>query len=171
MTTIGKLHLVRAIVALVLLLQPTGMLRPAAGAMVITSNNDVPFSDLVVPGCEEPVILSGRFHFLTHVTIDDSDGFHMESHLNAQNVSGVGATTGTTYWAPLAEVSAYETSGPPPLEVTGEASYALIGQGPASDLVAHSLFHLTINANGEVTAFVTDTRVDCTEMSDPVDDN
>jgi hypothetical protein len=159
-----RLIFVCLLVALMLLLQPANTLRPAAKATVVTTNDELPFSD-VVPGCEEPVFLKGRLHLVTHVTDDGSGGFHMESHMNAQRIFGFGVTTGTIYSAPLAESFDFETSGPPPQVITQEAHYALISHGGASNLEAHTLLHFTINANGVVTASVSDTRIECTGQS------
>ena len=171
MTMTGSLKLVCVLVGLTFVLLPALTLKPAAQANVMTTHDELPVSDLVVDSCVEPIILQGRFHVVTHVTSDQSGGFHMEAHMNAQHIRGFGAATGTIYHAPLAEVFAVETSGPPPLEVTQEVHFDLISQGVMPNLIAHTLLHVTINANGEATAEVLDTRIECRGSSDAAQDD
>jgi hypothetical protein len=49
-----------------------------------------------------------------------------------------------------------------PFTATGETTGLLISQGGTANLDQHVLFHLTIDANGDVTATVDNASVDCT---------
>jgi len=40
-------------------------------------------------------------------------------------------------------------------------NFRIIGQGPGNNFLVHETFHFTINANGNVTAFVDHFSVDC----------
>jgi hypothetical protein len=41
------------------------------------------------------------------------------------------------------------------------SNFRLIGQGKGNNYLVHSIFHFTINAKGEVTAFVDQVSVEC----------
>ena len=45
---------------------------------------------------------------------------------------------------------------------THVTTFGLIGPGPGNNLVGHLVYHITVNANGTVTALVEISRVECT---------
>lgn len=114
-------------------------------------------------GAGELVVLSGTLHDLVHVTIDDQSGTHVKIHDNPQGVSGVGLTTGTMYRGTGVTLTSFNVpTGDLPLTTTFVNNFRIIGQGPDNNLLVHATFHLTINANGTVTATVDNFSVDCT---------
>jgi hypothetical protein len=40
-------------------------------------------------------------------------------------------------------------------------NFRIIGQGPGNNYLVHEVFHVTINANGEVTAYVDNFSIEC----------
>src|SRR5919201_1199211 len=73
----------------------------------------------------------------------------------AAGVTGVGETTGVKYQGTgetrfdlNADVVAF------PLVVTFVNNFKIIGQGPNNNLLVHENFHVTINADGTLTAFL-----------------
>src|SRR5881396_468485 len=73
-----------------------------AGAITTTTNVTIPlglgvFVPCAAGGAGETVELSGVEHVIFHTTVDATDGLHVSSHFNAEDVSGVGLTTGALY--------------------------------------------------------------------------
>jgi hypothetical protein len=50
---------------------------------------------------------------------------------------------------------------PPPFDMTLVNNFRIIGAGDANNFMVHTTVHVTVNANGEVTASVTNTDVTC----------
>lgn len=103
----------------------------------------------------EDVELSGTIHLVSQLQPDGSE----VSHFNFQGVSGVGLTSGTKYRA--SSVDHVRLAAPFPSDITSVRSLRLISRGPEDDLLVRFLFHITVNANGEVTAEVEDVTSKC----------
>jgi hypothetical protein len=135
-----------------------------AKASTFTSNVSFPIDLLfLVPcaagGAGENVHVTGEIHDLFHTTLDGRGGFHLEFHQNAQGVRGIGLTTGDKY----------QVTGAAPLSFNGQVGFEqtfvsnlhFIGKGSASNFLLHQTLHITVNANGTVTAFFDNSRVEC----------
>ena len=138
-----------------------------AQAVVFTENLKVPI-DLTVfvpcadEGAGEFVELSGNLHTLTHVTEDSAGGVHLKVHFQPQGISGVGLTTGDSYRATgVTQEHINENSGGLPFTDTFVNNFRIIGQGPGNNFLVHENFHITVNENGVVTAFVDNFSVEC----------
>jgi hypothetical protein len=102
-------------------------------------------------------------------TLQDQDNpgerAHFRMHTNLQGVSGVTQITGTQYR--LAQVHNAtinnDTTDVMPLATTQVFRYRLIGSGPLNNSKVDISFHLTINANGTVTASYTRAEASCRE--------
>lgn len=135
-----------------------------AKATTFTSNVQIPttisvFVPCAAGGAGEVVVLSGTLHVLFHTTIDDSGGIHGMYHYQPQGISGTGLTTGDSYQATGETLGTiYSRVGG---EVTDVNNFKIIGQGPGNNFLVHENFHFTVNANGEVTAFVDNFSVEC----------
>jgi hypothetical protein len=103
----------------------------------------------------EDVELSGTIHLVSQLQSDGSE----VGHINYQGVSGVGLTSGTTYRA--SSVDNFRLAAPFPSDITSVRSLRLISPGPEDDLLVRFLFHITVNANGEITAEVEDVNIKC----------
>ena len=135
-----------------------------AKATTFTDNVQVPINIFVfVPcaagGAGEDVDLSGTLHVLFHITIDDSGGFHSKFHFQPQGVSGTGLTTGDKYQG--TGVTQDTFNGKVGFESTFVNNFKIIGHGPADNFLVHNTFHITVNANSTVTAFVDNFSIEC----------
>lgn len=140
--------------------------RPALSASVATSNLVVPFQlvafvDCANGGAGEEVAISGDLHVLTHTTVLESGKVTAKSHFQPQGISGVGAETGAIYRATGVTQDVLVLNGDPPLAYTSVNNFRLIGPGPGNNLTVHQVFHLTVNANGEVTVSLDSGKTEC----------
>ena len=138
----------------------------AAPATTYTSNQIVPFNQTVWVSCAndglgENVILSGELHELYHYTMN-GNSFTFKTHYQPQGVTGVGQITGDKYKA-TGVTQDTETGS----FASGQYSYThvnnfrIIGQGKGNNFLVHQTWHYTLNANGEVTAEVDHSTVEC----------
>jgi hypothetical protein len=108
-------------------------------------------SVLVCDG-ESLVVTSGSFQIVTHESLTPSGAFHVIVEGNAQGVKAV-AANGASYQVPggfWVEVNA--TPGATTSTDTGVLN--VIGQGSAPDYLARGVVHVTVDANGHVTASI-----------------
>src|SRR5918999_739679 len=103
----------------------------------------------------EDVQLSGTIHLVSQTQPDGS----VVGHFNYQNVSGVGLTSDTTYRASTVDTVRLEA--PFPSDIHSVGSFRLIGQGTNDNLLVNALFHITVDANGEVRASIEDLDTQC----------
>lgn len=135
---------------------------PAAQPAVVV-NESVPFSFVVfVPcandGAGELVLLEGRLHVLLTETVNDNH-VSFKGHFQPQGLSGTGLTTGDSYRG--TGVTQDHVSLGPGVTQTFVNNFRIIGQGPDNNFVVHENLHLTINANGELTALHDNFNTDC----------
>jgi hypothetical protein len=135
-----------------------------AQAMTVTTNEQIPFATVVLVPCAndgagELVELSGTLHVLSHVTIDAQGGLHVKQHAQPQGISGIGLTTGDSYRGTGVTQSEFNATAAE--EQTFINNFRIIGQGPDNNFLVHSTFHVTVNANGEVTTVVDNFSVEC----------
>ena len=111
-------------------------------------------------GLGEDVFISGDIHIVVHVTLDGSGGAHVVEVHNPQGVAGTGLTTGAQYrgvgGSPLDESNVRVGE-----EHTSVRNMMLIGPGPGNNLILHANFHVTVLADGTVTAFHDNLSVTC----------
>ena len=132
-----------------------------AQATAITENLQFPIAfDVFVPcangGAGEIVSVSGTLHEVFHITFDAAGAVHLKIHDQPQGISGFGQTTGMKYQA--TGVTQQQLSTNP---FTFVNNFRIIGQGPGNNFLIHQVFHVTVNANGEVTAFVDHASAEC----------
>jgi hypothetical protein len=116
-------------------------------------------------GMGEYVLLSGPLHVLFVTVIDNQGGFHSKYLFNPQGISGTGLSTGDKYHA-TGETSG-TFNGKVGYEQTYENNFKIIGQGPGNNFLVHETFHITVNPNGTLTAFVDNFSVKCKPISYP----
>ena len=148
------------LVALVFLL--SGL--PAYTAVVTNMSFPVTidvFIPCAVGGAGEVVTLNGNLHVLLSSTVN-ANHISTYSHFQPQGISGVGSVSGDKYQATgitrfsfEADVVAF------PFIQTLVNNFKIIGQGPGNNFLVHQNVHLTVNANGTVTAFVDNFSVEC----------
>lgn len=130
--------------------------------IVRTSFNETVFVSCANNGEGEFLQYSGTFQNITHLTVDATGGFHVKVVNSSQGISAVGLTTGNTYHA--IEVAQRQFTFYPeglPAHETTVTNFLLIGEGTESDFLAHEEFHLTINAQGELTVNHGNVRFEC----------
>jgi hypothetical protein len=141
----------------------------ACGLLAITSasatavTEKVPFDLVLAPeeACGEAIQLSGTL--LTEFSFTETSGGNVEIgfHFNPQGITGVGLTSGATYHA------TGETLGTTTIRATGGFSdtfvnnFKIIGEGSAPNFLETDVIHLTVNANGVVTATVEQSMIRC----------
>jgi hypothetical protein len=152
---------------LTLALSVVSALPARASAVAFTSVVDFPI-DIVqfVPcangGAGEDVALSGTIHEVYHVTFNSNGGATIKIHDNPQGVSGVGLTTGAKYQATGVTQDIFNVSGNNgQYSETYINNFRVVGQGPGNNFLVHETFHITFNANGELTAFVDNISTTC----------
>ena len=131
-----------------------------AAAQTSTTVVKIPVDfNLFIPCAGEEVRLTGKLHLLIHVTLDNAGGFHSNLRANPQGITGTGLTTGDKYQSTGASNTQFNT------KVGNEETFVFIfnfiGQGNGNKLMVHVTHHVTVNANGIVTAIVDNFRVEC----------
>lgn len=145
---------------------PTALTRPASpttSRAALVANNRVDVNTVALSDCGgEDVLVTGNFHQVLTITVDNAGGFHVNNHLDFTGLQGVGVVTGTQYVAHQVQMINFNVSkdliG---VEVTQPLVFTLIGRGSAPNEVFVAIQHFTINANGEFTSFVDNFRVKC----------
>jgi hypothetical protein len=120
-------------------------------------NESIPISlDVFVPcaanGAGELVALNGNLHVLLTFTINNNNVSGI-SHDQPQGLTGTGLTTGDKYQGTGVTESHFKV----PFNASANTftfvnNFRIIGQGPGNNLLIHEDFHVTINANGMITA-------------------
>lgn len=138
----------------------------AAPAETFTDNFIQTFPALAFIPCAnggngEFVQLQVVWRFLTHLTINDNH-FTLKTLIHEAGTSGVGLTTGDKYHATGATnetITGSFNNGQ--FSDTFTESILVIGQGPSNNLRIFANFHVTINANGEVTVVIDSVFFEC----------
>lgn len=139
------------------------------GLLAVTSasasatTEKIPFDTVLAPAdaCGEAIHLSGTL--LAQFTSSETPSGNVEVgfHFNPQGITGVGLTSGATYHA------TGETLGTTTIRAGGGTSdsfvnnFKIIGEGKAQNFLETDVFHVTVNANGVVTATVDKSMIRC----------
>jgi len=111
-------------------------------------------------GAGESVTLSGEMHKVYHATVNDGCGsVHITNNCQPQRITGIGLTSGDKYRA--TGVTQGSFNGWVGTRETDVNNFRIIGQGPGNNFLLHETVHITVNANGEVTADVDNYRFEC----------
>ena len=154
-----------ALVIVTFMVGTAALMMPAmAKAATYTTNVKYPvvwmdYVPCAMGGAGEWIVLYGEMHELFHTTLDDNGGFHLKFHVQPQGLSGTGLTSGDKYQG--TGVTQDSFNGKVGRTYTFVNNYRMIGQGPGNNLLVHENMHITVNANGDVTAVVDNVRVDC----------
>lgn len=138
---------------------------PSTSNSKVILQTDMPlFTTVLVPcaaqGAGEIVDLIGKTHAVFAVTHDSDGGLHIMIHFNNAGVSGTGLTTGNKYQSSGGD-HFVSNSGRPGNEFTFVNSFLMTAPGPGNNLRVHELVHVTTDTNGDVTAAIDNTTVDC----------
>jgi hypothetical protein len=131
----------------------------------VTVNMSVPIEPFAVfvpcanGGAGEVIDLSGALHVLMTFTMDGHGGVHGSFQFQPQGVTAVGESTGDIYHAAGLTRGDFNTTVGD--ENTFVNNFLMIGPGPGNNLLLHGLAHMTINANGTLTASVDRISFEC----------
>jgi hypothetical protein len=165
MTTRGRAVVLVVALALAasLLTLAVVLAKPAqAQALTFTDTDQEPFP--FSGGCTETAVFEATLYTVAHTTIDPNGGRHTKFHFKVQG-QGEGLDSGDKYV--LNWVGNENRNFPPGMlpTVTQTETFQIIRQGSdttTDDLQLKLLFHVTVNAQGEVTAEVINVEVVCT---------
>ena len=138
---------------LVLLITIAALAMPLA-AQASATTEKVPF-DANVTACNGDVIhISGTLLSIFTETTTPSGGFIVSSHFQPQGIMGVDLTTGTRYVATGLTRDIVVTSPSGGSTETFVNRFHIQATSGAESFIVSEVFHITVNANGDVTAFV-----------------
>lgn len=158
------LVLVVAMIALLGTMQPAISMAKAnavtTSLFVTETDTLTTASNPLIVGCiGEDLNVTARVHLLSHVT-ETAKGYHAVFHVNEKD-DYVGVDTGRQ-WHGQFILSEEENASGLPFQTTLAVMVKIISpepQGPS--FTRHRLIHVTINADGTVTAEFNDVRVSC----------
>jgi hypothetical protein len=136
---------------------------PCSAGVIV--NAAEPFEQVVsIPcadgGAGEDVLLTGFLHALIVESEDANGSLHTTGHFQPMGVAGTGTTTGDVYRATgvtRETVNEMEI----PFAGTFVNNFRIIGPGKGNNLLLHEVFHVTVNALGEVTVVVDLVSAEC----------
>jgi hypothetical protein len=164
-----------ALTAIVLVVGIGGIIYPTASfgnayavASSTTTTTKIPVSFTftpIGPGCEqaEDITLSGNLNFVEHATTNSNGGTTYKIHFNPQGITGVGETTGTTYRGTGVTSTTLTFNGNNAQSTqTDVNNFNIIATEPSGiSSIEHLVVHLTVNAQGEITADVSTETSTC----------
>jgi hypothetical protein len=132
----------------------------AAGTAMaeVPSNQKIPFNDSFFVPCAnggrgEMVRLAGEMHALFLITFDENGGRHVASQFQPMGITGYGEETGDTYRASgVTRHNLNIRDATFPVAYTLVNNFRLVGPGQGNNVIVHDTYHITVNANGEVSA-------------------
>jgi len=133
----------------------------AEGATTITHNDIFSVQFTVRNGCvPEDTVVTGTENSVSHITINPDGSFHTFARFNFQSVSAIGEITGNRYRGNgIYHWNLELTPGAAPQ--TQLINLRLMGLGAATDIILRMISHVTVNADGTVTASFTDETIEC----------
>jgi hypothetical protein len=146
---------------LLILVAATMALALPVSAQAAASVEQVPF-DADVLACNGDVIhLSGTLLVVFTETATPSGGFVFSAHFQPQGVMGVDLVTGTKFIATglTREITVVSPAGG--FTDTFVNQFHIQATRGAESFIISEVFHITANANGEITAFVDNFRATC----------
>jgi hypothetical protein len=157
-----------------ILIAALGVAQAQAKATTVVTNFDqetdlTVFVPCAALGAGEYVQLSGSLHVLFTTTIDNRGGFHTTFLFQPMGISGTGLSTGDKYQATGETQGTLngDLSSGQPYEQTFVNNFKIIGQGPGNNFLVYETFHITVNPDGTVTAFVDNLKIKCKPINYP----
>jgi hypothetical protein len=152
-------HAKHTLTALAFAVAALATVTPRDAAAEVLINEDVPIEETLDNPCTgEEVLLSGRAHQLLRVT-ENGNTYHFGRHFNAAGVTGVGVTSGARYvlGATFNDEFTIAKGG----TQTSVQTLNVIGTGRTPNFLVRALFHVTIDANGDVHSDIDNYRSEC----------
>lgn len=162
MTLQARLPRLGAVLLLSLLAAGPAPTTATAQATTVTTNETIPFTDTRTNPCNQDLVtFSGQIHIANHVTTDSGGGTHVRTHVNYQGVTGTGAPSGANYRVVTTTNETRNDNDTPQSEMTVIQVARFIAQASTPNFQLQVVLHITINANGQTTSEVTETRIIC----------
>jgi hypothetical protein len=105
-------------------------------------------------------LVTGTIHVVLTETVAIGGRFQRGAHVNFQSAGGEDLTTGVRYRV-ISNQELTRTYGGLASERTTQLIIKLVGSGPTDNYSARTLAHVTVNANGQVTASFDEGEVVC----------
>jgi hypothetical protein len=135
---------------------------PATASAAVVTNVRVPLNMTVASPCNGDLIaVTGSIHFLASFTSDRSGGLHGSFMDNVSQVTGVGSVSGATYHGVGGDWFTANVRPPFPAEFTATDVFGLISTGSVPNFIVTDTVHITINADGTMTASVARLSIAC----------
>ena len=109
----------------------------------------------------EIVVFEGDQHLVFFQSSTANGRLNTKVQWNAESATGIGQYTGLAYRATGVTQEHTVSGAPLPYTETTINNYHIVGQGQATNMDLHETVHITVNANGEVSAWVTDYSFSC----------
>ena len=138
---------------LVLLITIAALAMPLA-AQASATTEKVPFVANVTACNGDVIHITGTLLSIFTETTTPSGGFIVSSHFQPQGIMGVDLTTGTRYVATGLTRDILVTSPSGGSTETFVNRFHIQATSGAESFIVSEVFHITVNANGDVTAFV-----------------
>ncbi|HEX5809032.1 MAG TPA: hypothetical protein VFY25_10235 [Anaerolineales bacterium] len=103
-------------------------------------------------GAGEEVHVTGTFRIVSQTTIDERGGLHGKYQIFSKGLQGVGLTTGDKYQGKYIFQDRFNSWST--YTHTYGDKVKLTGEGPGNNLASSFRIHMTVNAQGEVTAYI-----------------
>ena len=138
----------------------------SASTQGVSTNISVPIQLTVFIPCAnggsgDTITLSGNLHELISFTIT-ANNIHLNELVNPQGISGVSSLTGQKYQGTgETRQDANIANAGFPAEATFVNNFKIIGQSTGNNYLVHENAHITINANGTVTATQDNLSITC----------
>jgi len=136
---------------------------PATSSAAVVQNAQLPLNVTFVntPCTGDTITFTGNIHLVIAMTPDASGGFHFHADNNVSGVTGVGVPSGTTYHGIGGGWFEFNADPPFPVVATETDVFGLISTGSSSNFVVTVTLHMTVNADGSITAQVMRISITC----------
>jgi hypothetical protein len=126
-------------------------------------NEQFPIDYGVVVPCTDDVVvrINGTLHVTLRAAPDASGGYHIISHSNWQNVTGVNEQTGEVYRFIAGGNNVSNSTGELPFTSNMVSTGVLVSPGSGVILTAQNVYHVTMNAQGELSALFSHFHYSC----------
>ncbi|HZU14402.1 MAG TPA: hypothetical protein VFB58_16300 [Chloroflexota bacterium] len=137
-----------------------GIARSGTATAAPIYNMQVPVAGVLPNPCTgEPMDFTGSIHMSGTVTTTASGTFHLDFHDNAAGIKAIGETTGAQYIGTQNDHFTINTAAGG--TITENGSFKAIGQGSLPNWTSSYLLHVTVDANGNLTAYVDNFTANC----------
>jgi hypothetical protein len=111
--------------------------------------------------CDEVIAFEGNIHYKENATTDGNGGSHIKIQWNYVNVKGFGLTSGVRYVLKASDTIVSNVKAGQIL--SGSFTTHAIAQGAATDVLIHGVYHVTLDADGNVVTEVSHLKASCFE--------